>query len=321
MCAALPDPMTDSAPDSETPRPKARRVPLRARAEYLAFAAAERLVRLLGPDRASDLFAGAWGFFAPRLRRQETALANLERAFPDKTQAEREAIALAMWKNLGRVMAEALLVDEIVGDPSRIVIDQDAPAMAAIRENGGRVVLASLHFANWEIAAWPVTAAGYNTAGVYQRVRNPLVDQRVVALRGTVFPGGMHSKGHGTPRRLLSWVKNGNPIGVLADHRENRGVEVPFFGAPAPSTPLPAFIARSLGVPLIAGRAVRLNGARFRIEGEIVPVPVTEDRNADIEAATASLQAIFERWITQAPEFWMWGHQRWAKPSRKAKRA
>lgn len=288
-----------------------RRPSLKERAEYAAFAAAEGLARALGPDRASALFGWAWGVVAPRLGRHRTALANLALAFPEKTDKEREAIARAMWKNLGRVMAEALVVDRIVADGDRVRVDEGSPAMEAVRNAGGRVVIGGLHFANWEIAAWPLTAEGYSTAGVYQRVRNPLVDRRVVELRSIVFPGGMHSKGHGTPRRLLSWVRDGNPVGVLADHRENRGVSVPFFGMPAPSSPLPAFIARSLDVPLIAGRAVREDGVHFRVEGELVPVPRTHDRDADIEAATASLQAVFERWIREAPEFWMWGHQRW----------
>ncbi len=44
-------------------------------------------------------------FVAPRNRRHQRALANLAIAFPEKTEAERDRIARAMWGNLGRVMA------------------------------------------------------------------------------------------------------------------------------------------------------------------------------------------------------------------------
>ena len=42
-----------------------------------------------------------------------------EKAMPEKTPAEREAIALGMWGNLGRVMAETFLMDRLLKDPSR----------------------------------------------------------------------------------------------------------------------------------------------------------------------------------------------------------
>ncbi len=50
---------------------------------------------------------------------------------------------------------------------------------------------------------------------------------------------------------------------------------------------------------------------RFRIRIEPVPIPQTNDREADALAATAALQAQFEAFIREAPEQWMWGHRRW----------
>jgi KDO2-lipid IV(A) lauroyltransferase len=215
-------------------------------------------------------------------------------------------------------MAEGLMPDRIVADPTRIVID-DA-AMAAVRAIGGSAIFASLHYGNWELVAWPLTAAGYAPAGVYQNVQNPLIDAHVQRLRGTVFPAGVHGKGHGTPRLLMRLAREGHPISILGDHREMRGVKVPFFNHPAPSTPLPAFLARTLGLPLIAGRAIRQGGARFRIEIEEVPVPCTADRHADVAVATAALQAVFERWIRADPTQWMWSHRRWDAAWRRRRR-
>ena len=44
---------------------------------------------------------------APLLRRQKRALANLARAFPDMSLAERTDVAAAMWENLGRTFVES----------------------------------------------------------------------------------------------------------------------------------------------------------------------------------------------------------------------
>jgi KDO2-lipid IV(A) lauroyltransferase len=101
-------------------------------------------------------------------------------------------------------------------------------------------------------------------------------------------------------------------MGILADLRENAGIKVPFFGMPAPSTTFPAMVARSLDVPLLVQQTVREPGVRFRFRLETIDVPRTDDRDADIAAATARVQAAFERNIRERPEQWMWSHRRWA---------
>ena len=108
-------------------------------------------------------------------------------------------------------------------------------------------------------------------------------------------------------------VRGGGSLAVMADLREHKGIDAPFFGRPAPSTPFPALMARAIGVPLVAGRVLRTDGARFVVTAEIVPVPRTHDRDADVRQATEALQAVFERWIREAPGQWMWGHRRWAR--------
>jgi Kdo2-lipid IVA lauroyltransferase/acyltransferase len=42
-----------------------------------------------------------------------------------------------------------------------------------------------------------------------------------------------------------------------------------------------------------------------------VPVPETNDREADALVATAALQAQLEAFIREAPGQWMWAHRRW----------
>jgi KDO2-lipid IV(A) lauroyltransferase len=42
-----------------------------------------------------------------------------------------------------------------------------------------------------------------------------------------------------------------------------------------------------------------------------VPVPRTDDRDADVAAATHNLQAILELMVRDAPDQWMWIHRRW----------
>ena len=93
---------------------------LRYRAEYAVLRLLIGFVRLFPIDVAGSISAKIWRLVAPYNRRHKRALANLERAFPDKTPAEREAIARRMWENLGRVMVETMNIDRILKQPDRL---------------------------------------------------------------------------------------------------------------------------------------------------------------------------------------------------------
>jgi KDO2-lipid IV(A) lauroyltransferase len=283
---------------------------LRYRAEYVGFLGLRALLRLIGLERASQVSGALWRALAPRTRRHTRALAQLAFALPEKTDAEREAIARDMWENLGMVTAEALLVDRILDEPHRVAL-ADLTVVERIKAAGGRGIMVSMHYGNWEVVSAPASRYGFRMAAVYQRILNPLIDATIVAMRSPIYPGGLHSKGTGAAGRLMDWVREGNIAGLLGDQRHVRGIEVPFFGRPAPSNTFPAKMARNLDVPLVVGRTVRGKGVNFTVELVEIPVPHTEDRDADIAAATASIHAVFEGWIRERPDQWMWAHRRW----------
>ena len=74
---------------------------------------------------------------------------------------------------------------------------------------------------------------------------------------------------------------------------------------------MPAMLARQYRLPLFAVCLVRVGPARFRMEACEIEVSRTGDRAADIGAATAQTQRVFEAWIRQWPEQWMWAHRRY----------
>jgi Kdo2-lipid IVA lauroyltransferase/acyltransferase len=130
-------------------------------------------------------------------------------------------------------------------------------------------------------------------------------------MRAFLYPGGLYGKSSATSRQLIRHAREGGTLAILADQRDFRGPRVRFFDTLAPSTPFPAMVARSLGLKLYAGEIIRKPHVRFEIRLVEIPVPQTQNRDADIFAATAALQAEFERSIRRAPEQWMWSHRRW----------
>ena len=286
--------------------------------EYALLRGVIALVRAMPLDRARETSAKAWRLLAPYGRRHRRALDNLAIAFPDMPEKEREAVALEMWGNLGRVMAETMLLDRILQEPERIELEN--PELIK-RYSGklGPIIACSLHMGNWELAMWPLTRMNAKPAAVYRLVDNPLIDLYLREQRKQLYPGGLFARGklkgmklgHDTALMIASYVRQGGRLGFLADRFEGKGIKVPFFGKPAGSNVAPIMLARRTGTRLFAGRCIRVgNASRFKVRIEEIKVTWTDDPNADIETTLTTLQAKFEEWVRANPEQWMWSNRR-----------
>jgi KDO2-lipid IV(A) lauroyltransferase len=281
---------------------------LRYRLEYAGFRLIQTAISARPLEAASRESGMAWRLIAPRLHRHERALDNLALAFPEMPLSERARIAADMWENLGRTFAEGFFLKQIMAE-GRVTYEP----MEQLREiaRGGPCIVCGLHLGNWELVAYAGKLMGAPFTGVYQRLTNPYVDAATLKLREAVYEGGLLARTTATARALLKTAKEGGYPAFLADLRYDRGALVPFFGVPARSTVFPALLARTTGLPLYAGAAFRRPDVRFVIRGARIPVPETNDREADAIVATAALQKQFEAFIREAPEQWMWAHRKW----------
>ena len=238
---------------------------LRYRLEYLGLRILIGLVRLFPIDVAGSISAKLWRLIAPYNRRHSRALANLERAFPDKTPEEREGIALRMWENLGRVMVETMNIDRLLKEPDRLHVT-NGHVIARYKDKMGPVLIVTMHMGNWELGMWPITLAGVKPGGVYRLVKNPYVDRYLRAQRQDLYPGGLFGSRHApgkeegqkTARVIMDYVRQGGRLGFISDLYDAQGIEVPFFGYPAKSMPIAAMIARRVGARIWIGRCVRI---------------------------------------------------------------
>lgn len=296
---------------------------IRYRLEYALLRLVIGFVRLFPLDMASDLFARATQRIARGGRRHRNALANLEIAYPDKTPEEREAIAMEMWDNIGRVIVETMQIDRILDDPGRIEIE-NLPMVLRYKDKMGATIAATMHTGNWELASWPLAVAGSRTAAVYRLVTNPYVDAYLSEKRKALFPGGLFGKGghktrstgFETARLLGRFLRERGrhdtaSLGFVADLYDKNGVVVPFFGQQVRFTPFPAMLVRRLNARMWIGRCVRLGKqSRFRVNVIEVKVPRTGDEAEDIRQITANVQRQFEEWIRERPGQFMWSNKR-----------
>ncbi len=281
----------------------------RHRLELIGFRLIQRLCRMLGPDRAGALSGWLWRMIAPLNERHKRAAGISPAPLPQLSEADRDALRRKMWDNLGRTFAEGFLIDEIMADPERIAFDEGARRMLEALGRGP-VVMVSMHYANWEVGVPCLAREGHRIAGVYKRIMNPLVDAFVRDMRLRHYAAGLEPRSPTAARFLLKTLSNGtrSPCSRSARRGRGQGAVLQAHGA---EHGFSGFCGAPARAPLFVAHAVRLEGARFIIKAIEIPVAQSDDKEADILAATAALQAEFERVIRARPELWMWAHRRW----------
>ncbi len=283
--------------------------------EAFALKVAVAAFGLLSVDQASWLMGKLWRHVLPFQRRNQRALGNLALVMPHLDEPERQRIAAGVRENFGRVFMEAFRLKEILADDSRFDLSK-AEALRDVAKSGGGCVVASLHQGNWEACSGAAIKLGLLPAGVYRELTNPIVEAHMLSIRAPFYPRGLYCKRPGSDigRKLISILKAGGTIAMLGDLRDNYGLLLEFMGHRSSAMIGPAFLARMTGRPLIAGRVVRTHGVRFRGEAVRVDMPITDDKQADIAEGTRRLAAVFEGWIRENPDQWLWTHKKWDLP-------
>jgi phosphatidylinositol dimannoside acyltransferase len=165
-------------------------------------------------------------------------------------------------------------------------------------------ILVAMHFGAIEYPAiFAVQRSGGPVVTPMETLDDPALQAWVRRTRGSV---GVEIVGLRDARRaLIDALAAGKAVGLVADrHVAGGSVEVPFFGAPAPLPPGPAFLAVETGRPIYLGAVRRLGGGRYG--GRVYPVATATDgdRRARITATTANIAAAMEEAIAVAPEQW-----------------
>lgn len=292
--------------DRLIPRETRRR--LSHRVEFAVLRAITAFLGLLGVDRASAFMGWIWRRVAPLNKRHARADRHLAAAMPHLTAEERAAVLDRMWDNLGRTAAETVLLPKLLAEPDRVVFD---PASLDLEKARPGAVFVSLHTGNWEIVTVPLRAAGFDVTAIYKPLTNPLVEEWFADKRRSLYGAGLTRLDRGIALKIRTLAKGGAVVAVVGDHRDDTHVVIDFFGRPSGAQPFPAMLARRFSLPLYVARSIRTDGARFRVEGVEMEVPVTDDAQADILELTRRIHAQFEEWISEYPDQWMWAHRKW----------
>lgn len=270
----------------------------------------------LSPERASRFGAAVLAALGPRSSKQEKLIDNLTVAFPDWSDAERERVALGIWRSMGACAGEYphLGAFGVRAEAQGIGIVTDIPPHLEANFRGERpTVFATGHLANWEVLAAAPRLWNVDLAVVYAPIGDGAADKRLRGYREQM--GSRLLPRDGSAKVLLRHLRSGRPIGIVADHRVDEGEELPFFGKTKATTLSPARLALKTGADLVAVRVERLAPARFRISaaGPLLPPAVVTDETEQVRAMMTEFNAHLEQWIRERPEDWMCGKRSFTK--------
>jgi KDO2-lipid IV(A) lauroyltransferase len=271
------------------------------------------LVRLL-PWEAGRALGRLLGSLGYRIARKERALAleHLERSLGDRlSENERIQVCRGMFRHIGQVAAEALLLPKMVGPPLLDLVDGEAMAeqvRTLLARKKGLIVITG-HLGNWELSgSWVGHQCTLNVVArrVYYEPFNALVVRNRSRLRmRTLYRDD-------SPRELLRCLRRGEAVAILSDQdvSDAPGVYVDFFGRPAYTVTGPVSLALVSGAPVLLAVIVR-EGKRFRAESQPLELVRTGDKREDIETNTARWSRWMEERISDYPDQWPWYHRRW----------
>ncbi len=300
------------------PRRTTRGRAFRYRLEYLGLRLVTGVLGTLPIAVAMRLSAGVATLIirvAGRLRR--IGLKNLAIAFPEKSEADRLAILVASYRNLGRMIAEcAHLADLTSANVRETVVPDDGPIwtdemLPHLQKQG--VLILTGHFGNWELFAYAYGLLGHPVSLVHQTIKNPLVDTYFEGMRSG---GGTRLfRKQEAARAVLRALKDRALVVLPLDQNQSRraGIFVDFFGLPANTSDGLARIALRTGAPIYPAFLLRDGeSARHRIVFlPRVEIASMADRDFAARELTQRCTAVLESMIRQHPDHWLWTHKRW----------
>lgn len=269
-----------------------------------------RRLLLLLPEQSRFRLGDALGKLSYRLvkSRRQTALWNLQLAFPEKSEEEREALALESFQIMTKYFLSTLWYHRYLKE--HISVLHSERIENAYHKNKG-VMAAVIHMGNMESA---VKAKGdFPTVTVAKDQRNPYIDKFIVKNREETLGIEVLEKGKQTVRQLQNYMKQDKKYiyALFSDHRD-KGAKVTFFGLETVAPTGAVSFAYKYDMPLIIVYSCmqKDNSSVIHISEEI-PLLRTDNAKQDILDNTQRLIHEIEAIIRKHPEQWMWFHDRW----------
>ena len=274
------------------------------------------VLKLFPADAAINFMDRVARWIGPKTGRHKLTLTNLRNAYPEKSDAWIEEIALESWGNMGRLAAEYVFLDRLFdfdpysAEPGRVEVS-GIPLFLELRDNPRPFIVFTAHTGNFEKLPVAGSAFGLDLTVLFRPPNNPYMADKVFEFRKERM-GNLVPSHAGSSFALARQLERGGGVGVLVDQKFRKGLKTKFFGQDVQTNPLLAKLVRQFNCEVYPARCLPLPGGRFRLELEpAVEIPRRADGSVDVTATAQMLNDKVESWVREYPGQWLWYHDRW----------
>ena len=260
------------------------------------------------------LLAKILGFMAYHIAPKETqtALENLEIAFPERSLAERQEIVRAMFYHLALSAMEIIQIEKFVASEQSLKLSPEQKQLfnEALEENKG-VVAVTGHIGNWELLAQFLVQQDIPMVTIARPTYDPRITKWLDEVRSQYGLEVIWRGENSVSREMIRAFRSNKILALLMDQDTRvQSIFSPFFGKSASTPSAAAALALRFDAPIIFGWSHRTpTGHQFYFE-KIIP-PEIEDQDEAKKQLIEHLNKKIESAIRQQPEQWVWLHKRW----------
>jgi KDO2-lipid IV(A) lauroyltransferase len=235
--------------------------------------------------------------------RRHVTLTNLRACFPQMSEAERQRLGRATFRNLAR----AALDHSVLWNAPRETIERYVRVEGAEHLHLRPLIVIAPHFVGLDAGGVRANTL-MRGASIYSRQKNPIWDEWLLKARRRFSDPVLIPRQGIDMRAVVRAVQSGLPLYYLPDMDLGpvNSIFVPFFGVPTATIPMVSRLARLTGAKVtMAVTEMTEDGYFLHIE------PPWDDFPGDsVEADTVRMNREIERWVLHMPAQYFWTHKR-----------
>ena len=244
--------------------------------------------------------------------RRKVVQENLEKSFPEKTEAERLQIERKFYRYLSDYMLEDLkLLHMSAEDLCQRMIYKNTEQYLELTEKYGGIIVMIPHYANyeWLIGMGSVMKPGDVPVQVYKPLKDKYLNELFKQIRSRF--GGYNIPKHSTAREIIKLKREGKNmvVGLITDQWPSGDrYWTTFLGQETAFLNGAERIAKMMNFPVFYCELTKTRRGYCEAEFKLM----TEAPKETVEGEITDMFAYeLEQTIRREPAYWLWSHKRW----------
>jgi len=288
----------------------------RDRAVYVIFRLAAVVLHTFSIEahvKAANTLGGLMYRFDRKHR--DRAMANLKRAFPEKSKAELEGIAQRSMVGLVMFFNEVMFTTRLVRIDTwtrYIELHEFRDVLQLLTQRDRGLIMLTAHYGNFEILGYLLATLGFPTASVARPLDNKYVSDYVFGVRAKMGQRMIIKKG--ATEEVIEELDRHGAVGFVADQNAgSKGIFVDFFGRKASTYKSIGLVAMEYEVPIVVGYARRVKDQfKFQVGAQDIIWPDDWKTQDDpLRYITQRYTSAIEAFVREDPGQYWWVHRRW----------